>query len=184
MIPGVAIAGRAGSGKSTLARELVAAFKFWDVEAEVHSFATALKEEVWELYGLKKGDVGSREALIEHGERRRAEDPLYWVRRAQPGIEACLGRGAVPLVDDLRRLPEYEWVTASGFYRVRVIAPELRRRRRLEEQGLDPNFAVSADPTETDHEGWLYDSRFASASPRHLRDAARLVAGRLARLAA
>ena len=168
MSGGIAIAGRAGSGKSTLAREVVAQLESRGFPAEVVSFASELKREVWELYGLKKGDVGSREALIEHGERRRAQEPLYWVRLAEPQFRRLWQAGVVPICDDLRRFPEWCWLCSQGFYKVRVTAPEERRRTRLAAQGLDPDFAVTDDPTETDHEEWLFDRRVHNASPRHL----------------
>jgi hypothetical protein len=179
---GIAIAGRAGSGKSTLAREVVALLGARGLHAEVVSFATELKREVWELYGLKKGDVGSREALIEHGERRRAEDPLYWVRLAEPRFHELWQAGAVPVCDDLRRLPEFSWLAAHAFYKVRVTAPEERRRARLAAQGLNPDFAVTDDPTEVDHEGWLFDRRVHNAGPRHLHHLAIAVVDRVLEL--
>lgn len=169
---GIAIAGRAGSGKSTLSRHVVVELQERGYRAEVVSFAAALKIEVWERYGLKKGDVGSREALIEHAEARRAQDPFYWVRKLSPTIRALWRDGVIPVCDDLRRLPEFGWLLGNGFYKVRVTAPEARRRARLEEQGLDPDFAVTDDPTETDHESWLFDARFHNASPREIRHAA------------
>lgn len=176
---GVAVAGRAGSGKSTLARWLVAELQERGYRAEVVSFATELKREVWELYGVKKGDVGSREALIEHGERRRAEDPLYWVRRAEPIFRAIWAERSIPICDDLRRLPEFRWLAEHGFYKVRVTAPEAVRRATLTSQGLDPEFALSDDPTEADHEAWLFDRRVHLASPREHRWAAAGIVDRI-----
>lgn len=181
MIGGVAVAGRAGSGKSTLSRNLVAQFDRLGVHAEVVSFATELKREVWELYGLQKGDLGSREALIEHGERRRAEDPEYWVERALPAFQAVWAAGGLAVCDDLRRLPEFKWLCACGFYKVRVTAPLKRRRARLADQGLDADFALSDDPTEVDHEAWRFDSRFHLSTERHHREAAGVIAARVAR---
>lgn len=169
---GIAAAGRAGSGKSSLARELVVELQERGYRAQVVSFATALKLEVWEQYGLKKGDAGSREALIRHGEARRAENPSYWVEHLAPVIQSLWADDVVPVCDDLRRLPEFSWLKVHGFYTVRVVAPEERRRARLAEQRLDPDFALSSDPTEADHEGWLFDSRVNNTSPRALRYAA------------
>lgn len=179
---GIAIAGRAGSGKSHLAREVVVELQERGFRAQIVSFATELKLEVWEQYGLKKGDLGSREALIAHGEARNWERPGYWVDKLAPVVRALWADDVVPVCDDLRRLHEFEWLKAEGFYAVRVAAPEERRRARLQEQGLDPDFALSSDPTEADHERWLFDASLHNLSPRGLRDgAARTVARALER---
>jgi hypothetical protein len=176
---GVAIAGRAGSGKSALAREVVTELQERGYSAQIVSFATALKEEVWELYGLRKGDPGSRETLIRHGEQRRADNPRYWVDRLEPFVSGLWREGVVPVCDDLRRRAEWLYLGGAGFYRVRVIAPEPARRARLTEQGLDPDFALSDDPTETDHEAWLFDRRVRVESPRDLRRAGSQIAARV-----
>ena len=81
MTGGVCLAGRAGSGKSPLATHIVQAFDRQGKYAQKLSFADAIKQEVWELYGLKKTDLGGREALIQHGNARIELDPTYWVRR-------------------------------------------------------------------------------------------------------
>lgn len=178
MTGGIAIAGRAGSGKSTLAREVVVELQERGHRAEIVSFATELKLEAWELYGLKKGDVGSREALIAHGEARRSENASYWVDKVAPVVGALQADGVVPVCDDLRRLAEFEWLKAQGFYLVRVVAPLERRRGRLLEQNLDPEFALSSDPTEVDHEAWLFHRRVLNDSYRAARWAARAIADR------
>ena len=175
---GICIAGRAGSGKSTLAREVVTELQERGYRAEIVSFAAALKEEVWELYGLKKGDVGSREKLIEHGEGRNAEQPGYWIAKLEPVIRGLWAEDIVPVCDDCRRDHEFLWLKVHGFYTVRVTAPEARRRSRLAEQGLDPGFALSSDSTETDHERWLFDRRLENNGPRDVRHGAAAIVAR------
>jgi len=159
MSGGICIAGRAGSGKSPLAQHIVSAFSQYGIPAKKLSFADALKQEVWELYGVRKGDLGSRELLISHGEGRTALDPTYWVRRLMPRVEACWSEGAIPVVDDVRREPEFSRLSYESFFRVRVLAPLVLRRAALEKNGLDPDFATSDDPTERHHEVWRYDFR-------------------------
>lgn len=154
---GIFLAGRAGSGKSTLAKYIVAELDLLGLPGQKLSFADALKDEVWELFGVRKGDEGSRELLIRHGEERRSLDPTYWVRRLVPSIERCWEHGIVPVIDDVRREPEYARLVHDNFCRIRVVAPIFLRRAALAKQGLDPDFALSEDPTERDHEVWFYD---------------------------
>lgn len=142
---GVAISGRAGCGKSTLAATLQAEYL---PRGTVTPFARFLKEEVKELYGVVKGDPGSREAFLEHGAKRRAEDPDYWVKATGEWIDGLLAIRAFPIVDDLRYPNEYEFCRQRGFLLVRLHAPLEVRKGRLKSQGLDPNFALSRNPSE------------------------------------
>ena len=178
MTGGVCLAGRAGSGKSPLAIHLCEEFERQGVPAKRFAFADALKQEVWELYGVKKSDPIGRTLLISHGEDRRALDPTYWVRRLMPQIDEWRAQGGMPVVDDVRREPEYARLSYEGFFRVRVMAPENLRRAALERHGLDPSFVESDDPTERDHEVWLYDHRRVLLhTAQDFQDAARLIVG-------
>jgi hypothetical protein len=178
MLRGVALAGRAGSGKSPLAVHIVQEFTLLGYDARRFAFADALKEEVWQLFGMRKEDPMGRAMLISHGEARRSTDPTYWVRRLWDRMAPYLREGGIPVVDDVRREPEYARLSYEQFFRVRVMAPENLRRAALLNGGQDPDFAESEDPTERDHEVWLYDHRrVLSHTSRDFQDAAKLIAG-------
>ena len=154
---GICLAGRAGSGKSPLAKNIVGVLQAEGHAARKLSFADAIKQEVWELYGIKKEDEGGRERLIAHGNERIQLDPTYWVRRLMSDVQTCWMQDVIPVVDDVRREPEYARLSYESFYRVKVMAPETFRRAALKRAGLDPDFATSDDPTERNHEAWLFD---------------------------
>lgn len=179
MTGGVCLSGRAGSGKSPLARHIVREFQENGYHSRVFSFADAIKQEVWELYGLKKTDLLGRETLIQHGNDRIQTDPTYWVRRLMEGIDFFRETvGGVPVVDDVRREPEYARLSYEGFFRVRVMAPRHLRMVALDRAGLDASFADSEDPTERHHEVWLYDfRRVLNHTSQDFRDAAKQIVG-------
>ena len=151
---GLAFSGRAASGKSSLARAVRAVLSERGQPALVLSFAEAIKKEVWEEYGLSKDDLGGREAIIKHGDFRRATDPLYWCRKVAPLIQSAQNDGVLPIVDDLRFRTEASFLRARDFHLCRCVAPAWLREQRLEETGQDPSFALSTDPSETQLAGW------------------------------
>ncbi len=157
---GCAFSGRAGSGKSTLSRALRDVLTAQGQPAQVFSFADPIKREVFELYGLVKTDPGGREALIEHGERRRAEDSLYWCRQLEKDIRLAQAMGVLPVVDDLRFRAEGSFLASRGFWLVRVVAPVRVREERLEEQGMDPDFASTTHASETQLDSWHRFDRY------------------------
>jgi hypothetical protein len=151
---GVAFSGRAASGKSSLASAVRDLLSHCGRPALVVSFADAIKEEVWEQYGLRKGDLGGREAIIKHGEYRRALDPLYWCRKIDPTLKSAQADGSFVVVDDLRFRVEASFLRARDFHLCRCVAPAWLRMKRLEETGQDPSFALSTHPSETQLAGW------------------------------
>ena len=173
---GVAISGRAGSGKSTLAGTLQ---REWIPTCTITPFAHFLKEEVWELYGIRKGDPGSREMLIKHGSIRRTQDPLYWVKLTGMWIEEVLADGGIPVVDDLRFPNEYEWLRQRGFLLVHLHAPLHVRKGRLASQGLDPNFAYTSSISEVALEQHGFHLRLPHGGHYERRLAVQAVASRL-----
>lgn len=150
----VAFSGRAASGKSSLARAVRDLLSLRGLPTRQVSFADQIKKEVWELYGLKKGDLGGREAIIKHGEYRRALDPLYWCRPVGKLIESAQADNNLIVVDDLRFRVEASFLRARDFHLCRCIAPAWLRMQRLEETGQDPSFALSTHPSEVELAGW------------------------------
>ena len=180
---GIGLAGRAGSGKSPLAIHIVTYLENHGQEARRFAFADALKREVWELYGMRKEDPLGRAMLIQHGEARRSLDPTYWVRQLWPHLQRYIEEGGVPVVDDVRREPEFARLRYEDFFLCRVMAPEKLRREALERAGQDPDFVESDDPTERDHEAWLYDHRrVLMHTSRDYQDAAALIGGHVLKM--
>ena len=105
-------------------------------------------------HGLRKHDLGGREALIRQGEQRRLDQPLYWCRKLEPFIQSAQKTSTSVIIDDLRFPAEASFLRSRGFYLARVVAPTWLREQRLEEAGLDPAFARSMHPTETALAGW------------------------------
>ena len=151
---GCAFSGRAASGKSTLARALRDTLTASEQPAKVFSFASEIKKEVYDLYGLSKTDIGGREALIRHGEEQRARDPLYWCRKVESRIQSAQADGVFPIVDDLRFRTEACFLAARGFWLVRVVTPKRMREERLADQGMDAGFASTDHVSETALDGW------------------------------
>ncbi len=151
---GLAFSGRAASGKSSLARAVRDILSDRGYPALVCSFADQIKKEVWELYGLRKEDLGGREALFRHGASRQVDDPLYWCRPVGKVVESAQADGVFPVVDDLRYRVEASFLRARDFYLCRCVAPAWLRMQRLEETGQDPSFALSRHPSETQLAGW------------------------------
>jgi hypothetical protein len=122
-IPGYAISGRAGAGKSTLCRNLIDELTVRGVPAVRVSFGDALKQEVYDRYGVSKDDPGGRELLVSHGETMRRRDPLHWVRPFAERAVMEMRLGYLVVCDDLRFLSELGWVHAAGFNLVRLEVP-------------------------------------------------------------
>lgn len=160
---GIAISGKAASGKSSFARELHRQLP----SSTITPFAGALKEEVYELFGLLKTDPGGREKLIEYGEERRNECADYWIDRVAVKVEAARAEGLTPIIDDLRFQRELHWCLDNAFYVVRVDAPWSDRVERLAAQNLDTSIASSSHPGESDLDGCgdLFDFRFQNGGP-------------------
>ena len=157
---GCAFSGRAGSGKSTMARALRDTLTASGQPAKVFSFAAEIKKEVYDLYGICKTDIGGREALIEHGEKRRLADSLYWCRKLEPRLQSAQADGVLPIVDDLRFRVEGSFLAARGFWLVRVVAPKRLREERLAAQGMDAGFASTTHVSETELDQWHRFDRY------------------------
>ena len=148
-LPGLAVSGKAGVGKTTFCRLLAERLDARGAVAARVSFAAELKLEVFERYGLRKGQPGWRDRAVAHGAWRRetcGED--YWVRRTMQRIRRAYAEGYTPLVDDLRLVGELDAVHEHGMVCARLDAPAHVRAARLRANGLEPDAAFSTDPTE------------------------------------
>ncbi|HEX7324344.1 MAG TPA: hypothetical protein VF292_03180 [Rhodanobacteraceae bacterium] len=111
----IGLCGFKRAGKDTVAAGLVERYGFVRI-----GFADALRREVEEIYGLTATDAEKdapmpdgrsyRDVLIEHGMRRRKEDPDYWVKQASATLRArpVFDRGVV--FSDCRFPNELRWV--------------------------------------------------------------------------
>jgi DNA helicase HerA-like ATPase len=158
-VRGVAISGKAGSGKSTFADLLVSSLAERGICAKRFAFGTRLKQETEAAYGVRKGDPAGRACLVYHGERRRATDPLYWIRLLARDIDAE-GSYVFPVIDDLRFTTELAWAMGAGFFVVRLEADRETRLARLLAAGHDGSIVDHTEPTETglDRSGEDFDA--------------------------
>lgn len=145
---GVAISGKAGSGKSTLADLIGDHLRLVGVPSKRISFADALKDEVFELFGMRKTDPGGREKLLEWGQARRDEDLNYWVNKTIEQARHLYASGTVPIIDDLRMAHELDAVRDFEMFTVRLDARPWARASRLTMLGLDTDIVGSATITE------------------------------------
>jgi hypothetical protein len=163
-VPGMAIAGKAGAGKTQLAFDIIERLSVRGITGCRTSFADPIRAEVAEIYGLRKGDPGWRDAMLEHGRRRREEDPLYWLKQAGLKARQLQLAGVVPIFDDLRLPSELAMVRNMGFYTIRLDADTFTRRARLRKQGLDMGVVESRDATETALDKAEFSLRFSNGA--------------------
>jgi hypothetical protein len=159
-VNGVALSGKAGSGKTTLANilcEKMAGREMWPTQL---SFGDHVKAELFRLHGIRKGDPGSREALIGLGALRRNEDPDYWVKLVEAQLDSLSPYGVVPVVTDLRFTNEKERMAGRGLVTVRVDATGMDRGYQLYRRGEQPEFAYSGEPGECQLDDADFDIRF------------------------
>lgn len=149
-------------GKDTFA-SLLAARLAESTEVFLTSFAAALKDELNEAYAIPApllwgGEeeraaivqydgrpVTVREALQEHGMRRRAEDPDHWVKCVRAAVPAGT---RVLVVSDVRFRNELEMTDAA--YAVFRSDPSLRPDPHISENTLeysDPMWTELVDNT-------------------------------------
>ncbi len=140
----IGLAGFKRSGKDTAAQALVRAG--WKRVA----FADALREEVRALYPAAASipdaakdephpDLGGRslrDLLIEHGMRRREEDPDYWVKIAEQKIRSCLSAGHSVVVTDVRMDNEWDMLRSLGALMVWVARPGVEGGNHITERDL------------------------------------------------
>jgi len=155
----VLLGGPRCSGKNYVADKLTAATGWAQA-----SFADAVKEEAALKHGLDVARLKStaaadrpykeehRAKLIELGNGRRAEDPMYWARRV---FDTHCTPGAVYVLCDYRFPNEEKFLRECGanVLTVRVSASDETRRAR----GWTPNPAVDNDISETALNDTIFD---------------------------
>jgi len=131
---GIAISGKARAGKSTLADMLVQKLgASWHVESLSDAVLEEFAKENWMieysergleilLDRINKDKETYRPFLIELGQRRRAEDPDYWIKRL-PGHPNAI-------IANCRFVNEYNYFKKNDFYMVRVDATSEVREAR------------------------------------------------------
>jgi hypothetical protein len=160
---GFAISGRAGAGKSTLAKYLVQELKRVGYHAERIGFGDELKREVFQEYGVTKDDPGGRDLLVAYGERKRLQDPLYWINPFARRVRALGHLGYIVVCDDLRFLSELGWCHAYGLETVRLEVPAHVAAARV----AQPPDPLSPGECElTPYSGWVhrYEDYYGSLS--------------------
>lgn len=164
----IAISGKAGAGKSTLAQHIqhiLAREHLFGMGVPVcRAFGDAIKVEAAEVYGFPLGWAYSqqgklkpvpngmlvREALQQHGARRRKEDELYWVKKFMADIALDVAQGNTIICHDMRMPEEFEALRKAGAIMVRI-EPFV---------GWEPGPG-SSDITETALDGnWMWDRTF------------------------
>lgn len=99
----IGLSGKAESGKDTFAKyakDVVrSCAKYWNLNigiCERYALADALKEEAVQMYGWDgKKDEKGRTLLQELGQKRRVEDPDYWIKKMAMNISNGLDGRAV-----------------------------------------------------------------------------------------
>lgn len=120
----IGISGKMGTGKTTLADLLIAKLG----EGVRLSFATAVREEIREFFGIPltmmQGDARNRRIVVGvkmmtirelmqmwGTEVRRAGDPQYWVCRLDRQVREA--RARLVVIDDVRFLSEAYYIQSS-----------------------------------------------------------------------
>jgi hypothetical protein len=152
-VNGIGISGKAGAGKSTLREAIVKQLRGGPREGAHASFAAAVKDEVFQLYGITKADPGGRAALIAHSEEQRARNPAHWIDQLRPELDRLVFHPVVPIVDDVRYRNERDFLEQRGFLLVRVEAGVTSRAMRLSAAGLETDVVGRTDATECDLDG-------------------------------
>ncbi len=150
----IGLTGRAGSGKD---------WTFGQLEDEDHtvmrvSFADGLRRDIEDSFDMELPALWQkpysdeiRRLLQWWGtDLRRAQDQMYWVKKAERKAIEVSEQGFTPVFTDVRFPNEAEMIRDHGGIIVRVSAPLLTRERRL--GTLPPEHAseVMIDTLEVD----------------------------------
>jgi len=152
MVP-IAFSGKAGVGKTTTADLIETLTRPLGLYCTAFSFAKQLRIELAKeldvspdlLYAKKMELKGKtvREHLISFGNRKRQEDPAYWVKKLLNDNDFSLNildKKSIPIIDDVRFKNEHEALRKMNAFIVRLDPfPE------WPSSCIDPN-----DPSETD----------------------------------
>jgi len=141
--PLIGLSGFKRSGKDTAAYALSARLGYTRV-----AFADALRDEVFERFGIRLGDDDKdkplpayglrsyRELLIEHAQERRAQNPDYWVDRVDAQVREYQKHGIRIVVTDVRMQNEIEWLRSMGGLHVWIHRPGVSSNGHATEQDL------------------------------------------------
>lgn len=123
-LPWIALAGKQYAGKDTVADMLI------DLLPQYHKYpiARAIKEEFARLYNLSPQAVEADKAiyrvgLITLGQRRRVQNPNYW-------LERILELPGPAIVSDMRLRHEFDCLKAKGALLIRVESERSARGER------------------------------------------------------
>lgn len=141
--PIIGLSGYKRSGKDTAARALSARLGYTRI-----AFADALRDEIFDRYGIRLGDDDKdkplpayglrsyRDLLIEHAEERRAQNPGYWVERVDAQVREYRQLGIRVVVTDVRLPNEVAWLRAMGGLHIWVQRPGVVSNGHATEQDL------------------------------------------------
>ena len=119
--------GKMGSGKTTFANLLEKEYDFLKF-----SLADKLKEIARDLFDMTEKD---RDLLQQIGCKMREIRPEVWYRYLYEKIYEmqCCNPDLHAVIDDVRFINEYKFLTEKGFFPIKLITCEEKRRARLEE---------------------------------------------------
>lgn len=127
------------------------ALEAWDTEDHpYHDFLHLLTDErKLAIANSLKGSAAFRTFLQDFGQRKRAEDPEYWIRACFDRHERLHGWGHALVIPDMRYKNEFDAVGNARGLRFRVVRPGHENRLTVEQR---------AHPSETDLDGvdWRY----------------------------
>lgn len=143
--PLIGLSGFKRSGKDTAARTLSARLGYTRI-----AFADALRDEVFDRYGIRLGDDDKdkplpayglrsyRDLLIEHAQERRAQNPDYWVERVDAQVREYRKFGIRVVVTDVRLPNEVRWLRDRDGLHIWIARPGVTSNGHATEQDLSP----------------------------------------------
>lgn len=149
----IGLSGKAAAGKDTVMTMLGAHLTRYGASVVRAAFADALKLECSQLHGWNGiKDEAGRTLLQQVGVRRRAEDPMYWVRKAFEQINFLAPR-TVYVITDVRFRNEANYVKEQGGEMWRI------ERRNPDGSRFDNGLSISQQehPSETDLDLYPFD---------------------------
>jgi hypothetical protein len=141
--PLIGLSGFKRSGKDTAAQELSARLGYTRV-----AFADALRDEVFDRFGIRLGDDDKekplpayglrtyRDLLIEHAQERRAQNPDYWVERVDAQVREYQHLGIRVVITDVRMPNEVAWLRAMDALHIWISRPGVSSNGHETEQDL------------------------------------------------
>jgi len=115
----IAITGWMGSGKTEIAKYLEFKYGFKRI-----SFADGIKDIAYNIFGMKGKQRGLLQSI---GEKMREIDKDVWIKHTINRLDNLHDF----VIDDLRRMNEFEELKANGFVIIRVVSDEEKRIERL-----------------------------------------------------